>query len=41
MSYFDTEALKWYDLCEGELIDVRPKVRNHEIKLNDIKFIKI
>lgn len=42
MSYFDTETLKWYDLCEGELIDaLRPKVRNNEIKLNDIKFINI
>jgi hypothetical protein len=42
MFYFDTEILKWYKLHESELLDeFIPKVRNGEIKLNDIKFIKI
>ena len=42
MFYFDNETLERYKLYENELIDTfRPIVRNGEIKLNDVKFIKL
>jgi len=42
MFYFDTEILEWYKLYESELLDeFKPRVRNGEIKLNDVKFFKI
>ena len=42
MFYFDTEILEWYKLYENELLDTfRPMVCNGEIKLNDVKFIKL
>jgi hypothetical protein len=41
MYYFYTEVLKWYDLYENDFIDeLRPNVRNSEIKLNKIFYIK-
>ena len=42
MFYFDTEILEWFKLYDNELLDTfRPIVRNGEIKLNDVKFIKL
>ena len=42
MFYFDTEILEWYKLYESELLEeFRPKVRNGEIKLNDINFFEL
>ena len=42
MFYFDTEILEWYKLHESELLEeFRPKVRNGEIKLNDVNFFEL
>jgi hypothetical protein len=42
MFYFDSETLKRYKLYENQLLnEFRPMVHNSEMKLNEIKFIKL